>query len=156
MSPWAIIWTYWGLLGVIAATITFKGSAPMRRTIWTIAIVCALQFVIGTWVLQTDSVAHAVVMFCIDALACWNIVRQPAALWQSLVGSSFVIQLGMHIGRLAANNPDMNFYWNGLSVMAFCQLFLVGGWWLDERGLFRRRRPRHSPAFEAHRKGMDG
>src|SRR5690349_15121158 len=137
-SQWLLIWIYWGLLLVFTATVTVKGNFPMRRTVWTIALVCALQFVIGTWVLSTASVAHAIVMFAIDALACWNIVRQPAALWQSLIGSAFVIQLGMHIGRLAANNPDMNFYWNGLSFMAFAQLVLVGGWWLDGRGLFHR------------------
>lgn len=153
---WGIIWTYWGLLGVLTFMVTFSGTNPMRRTIWTIALVCAVQFAIGSWVFQTDSVPHAIAMFCIDLIAGWIIVRQPAAIWQALVGSSFVIQLGMHIGRLAANNPDMNFYFNGLSVMAFCQLALVGGWWIDERHLFRRRRPRHSPAYQAHREGVDG
>lgn len=153
---WALIWIYWGLLLVMTAGVTVKGSGPMRRTVWTIAIVCVAQFIVAQWVVNPQSVSHAVFMFCVDALACRVITWQPAGKWQSLIGFSYIIQLGMHIGRLAANNPDMNFYWNGLTIMAFLQIILVGGWWASERGLFRNRRRRHPPAYEAHREGVDG
>jgi hypothetical protein len=155
MSPWVVIWTYWGALAVMTLGLTVKGPPPMRRTIWTLLAVCVIQFLFATYVAGTETEAHAIFMFGVDALAAFNILRHPAAKWQSLIGAAFVLQLGMHIGRLAANNPDMNFYFAGLSVTAFVQLFLVGGWWLDERGLLPRRLGRYLPAFARRREGVE-
>lgn len=155
MSAWAIIWTYWGILAVMGVAITFRGSAPMRRTILTLVAVCVFQLFFASYIAAPQTEAHAIAMFCVDALAGYIILRHPAAKWQSLIGATFVLQLGMHIGRLAANNPDMNFYFVGLSVTAFLQLVLVGGWWLDDRGLLPRRLGRYLPAFARRRESLE-
>lgn len=155
MTPeWLAIWIYWGLLLVMTVVVTIRGSGPMRRTIWTIAIVCALQFVFASYILPTDSVTHAIFMLCADALACFVITWHPAGKWQSVIGLSYILQIGAHVGRLAANNPDMSFYWWGLSLLAYVQLIFVGGWWIAEFYLPSRRRKSDLRPAEARREGV--
>ena len=153
MSAWGVIWTYWAILFVMTVVVTVKGSWPMRRTVWTIAFVCALQFVIGRWFLDPASKEHALAMIAVDTLACIMVTIPPVSTWQKAVGLTFILQIGGHFGRLAANNPDMSFYWWGLSVLAFVQLIFVGGWWAGERDLSRHRSDPDLLPAQARREG---
>jgi hypothetical protein len=80
------------------------------------------------------SPTYAIAMMVVDALAAWVILWHPAGKVQSLIGLTFLLQIGVHTGRILNGvNADLFNYWLGLSLLAFLQLGLVGGWWLYER-----------------------
>lgn len=136
-------------LAALTTGIILKGTGPMRRTIATVflSLLAGLYFA-SLW----PGVSWAIAMIVIDTLACIAITWHPAGKWQSLIGLSYILQIGVHIGRIAAQNPDIVSYWWGLSILAFVQLLLIGGWWLyDGLGFhFRRSDPDSRPHPSRH------
>lgn len=132
----------------------------MRRTILTIAGVYILQlFVLAPllWPHWSWSLAVA----GLDALACVIVTWKPAGKWQSVIGLSFLLQIGIHAGRLIAEintgGSNMDSYFWGLSGLAFLQLLLLGGWFGDT---YRRSRhfgfrSRHPRPAAAHLESVD-
>lgn len=122
-----LYWAYWGMLGVLTAYAAVRGSVPMLRTSLVLCAVFLAQLGIGQLV-SPETIAHALIMFVVDTAACVAITLRPAGKWQSLIGLSFILQLGTHVGRIIPAHPDMNGYFDRLTVLAFMQLFLLGGW----------------------------
>ncbi len=122
----------------------------MKRTVLTIlAVMLAAWGFSGLW----PTVAYAWAMIGIDALATIAICLHPAGRWQSAVGLSYVIQVGIHFGRIIlGDNCDMDAYYWGLSVSAIVQLMLLGGWGIYEYLAPRlgRRRGHSASAHSAH------
>ncbi len=155
MSPWVINWTYWGLLFVLAVFYAVKGSAPMRRTAITIVLVAMLEFVFAKHIAQSETLEHAWFMLLVDCLACIVITVRPAGKWQSVIGLSYIFQIGAHAGRIIAANPDINVYGNGLTLLAFMQLALLGGWIASDRpGLLSRGGDHRPLSPEARQEGV--
>jgi hypothetical protein len=148
-------YAYWTLLGALMLCIMSRGSAPMKRTILTLAAVLAVSFVL-TEALVWPSEEWALVMMGIDAIAATVILFHPAGKAQSAIGLTFLLQIGVHAGRvLNGSQADLNLYWWGLSILAFLQLAIIGGWWVHER-LSRRGAVHRGGAAPdpAYRKGV--
>ncbi len=152
---WAAILTYWGLLLALTCVVSVKGGGPMLRTVLTLLGVGLIQLAVAQFV-SPETDAHVWIMLAVDSTACAIITLRPAGQWQSLIGLSYILQIGTHIGRLVANNPDMYFYWTGLTVCAYLQLVLLGGWWISGRisHLGWRRSP-DPVASQARHKGVE-
>lgn len=129
-------------IALIALTslVILNGSGAMRRTIITVfGVMVAAWFLRGSW----PSVEYSLAMIAVDSAALAVITWHPAGRWQSIIGLSYVLQVSVHIGRIASGeNADINsFYW-GLSAIAILQLLLLWGWWINgrvDRHRFRRR-----------------
>lgn len=117
-------------LAALTTGILLKGTGPMRRTICTVfAVMMAAWLLAPYW----PSVFYSLAMISIDALACLVITWHPAGRWQSVVGLSYILQIGVHIGRIFnGENADITSFWWGLSLLAVLQMILVGGWWLHD------------------------
>jgi len=139
-------------LAALTTGILLKGSWPMRRTICTVfAVMLAAWLLSGLW----PTVPYSLAMIAVDAAACVIITWHPAGKWQSVVGLSYILQIGVHLGRVAnGDNADMDALWWGLSILALLQMFLVGGWWINGLDLPRRWRNSHPRAAKARRSGV--
>jgi hypothetical protein len=115
-------------LAALTAYALLLGTGPMKRTAATIfAVMLVAWFLADAW----PGVNYSLAMILIDALACFIITLHPAGRWQSMIGLTYILQIGVHVGRIArGENADINtFYW-GLSLLAILQLLLLGGWML--------------------------
>lgn len=126
----------------------------MRRTILTILVVGVAAWCLrGLW----PSKEYAMAMIAVDSAALLAITWRPAGKWQALAGLSFILQIATHIGRIAAENPDIKSYWLGLSIGAFIQLLLVGGWWRHDQYLRHRIRGlAHTAVADSRNSGVAG
>lgn len=116
----------------------------MRRAVAVIAIVAVAPMPLGP---MWPEIPYAFAMIGVDTAALLAITWNPAGKWQSIVGGSYLIQIGIHIGRIfSAEKADINSYWWGLSIVAILQLLLIGGWWLNERVTRHRFRGVADPA----------
>lgn len=141
-------------LAALTTGILLSGSAQMKRTIITVfAVMIAAWFLRGYW----PGVDYAVMMIGVDAIACIVITWHPAGRWQSVVGLSYVMQIIVHLARIIrGDNVDFDLYWWGLSLLAFLQLFLIGGWWVHGKLVGRRRRNAPRPVSNlAHSKSVE-
>lgn len=131
----ALRWVYSGLLGVLTVYILWRGSGPMKRTLATMGTIYLAQLALAPSLWPSLWWTGAVA--AMDVIGCVIVTWHPAGRWQSIIGLSFLMQFGMHMGRIIAelNNkiPDMNIYGWGLMLLAFLQLILVGGWYGDYR-----------------------
>lgn len=137
-------------LYALTLLILFTGDGRMKRTVLTIlAVMLAAWGLVGLW----PTVPYAWAMIGVDSLACVAICLHPAGKWQSAVGFSYVIQVGIHIGRIIlGDSTDMFAYWLGLSVSAIVQLMLLGGWVIHDRLIRRLNGSDHYPASSDSRK----
>lgn len=144
------IYAYIALLGSLVLLANGR-EAPMKRTVITLAVVCVLSYSF-TLLLWNDWKLSAF-MVCVDALACKAITWKPAGKWQAVIGASFLIQIGAHLGRIGAelSNPAFNpdFFWWTTTIMAYAQLGLVAGWRFHEN--ISRRFNRGADHSLAHR-----
>lgn len=146
---------YWIVLGALTLCVTFKGSVPMKRTTFAVLAVGVASLVLAK-LLAWPSDDYGFAMMGADLLAAVVILWRPAGKVQALIGLTFLLQIGVHTGKmLNGENADYYYYWLLLSVLAILQLSLIGGWWLYERVTWERpvhsRRPRIG---SAHRKGV--
>lgn len=131
-------YAYWALLGALSLLTLFKGSAQMKRTALALLAVLAISFFLNAW-LVWPSENWALAMLAVDAIAATVILFHPAGKAQSLIGLTFLLQMGVHAGRVMnGDQADLTLYWWMLSIAAFAQLFIAGGWWLYERFPWRR------------------
>jgi hypothetical protein len=125
----------------------------MKRTIYVLLGNCVLSYAFSWWV--DDGVYLAWFMIAVDAVSAWIITWRPAAKWQAVIGLTYVIQIASHIGRLAANNPDLEAYGWGLTVVSFAQLLLVAGWWGHAKlSRHHGRGSDYTVAAKAHRQSL--
>lgn len=106
----------------------------MRRTAWILVADMALGYLYsftlgGGW-------DYSLFMIFVNALACVFITREPAGKWQSLIGWSFILQIGTDVGRVASeiNSGPSNIwfvYWVTVA-LAYVQLLLLIGWGLSD------------------------
>lgn len=80
---------------------------------------------------------YSAYMIGVNALACRMIVKHPAARWQSIIGYSMLVQIGVDGGNVAAQlyygtSDAFLVYWL-TTILAFAQLAMIGGWLLDGR-----------------------
>lgn len=153
-----ISFAYAAALGALFLWLTLRGNSQMKRTIWTLGILYTLQLtlVARLW----PGVEWSWVMLGLDFVAGVIVLLRPAGKWQSVIGLSFLLQIGLHAGRaLNGAFADLPLYWWGLTGLAFVQLFLVAGWWVHERfynGHNGHRGGAHIAGASApHRKGME-
>lgn len=138
----------------------------MKRTAITLVVVCLVSMLLAgfrlgmlaEWPALMDwtGTTYAITMMLVDAIAAAVILIRPSGKAQALIGVTLVCQMGFYAGRLLnGSNSNINHLWWGLSVLAFAQLVLVGGWWLYERVDWRRpfRGVRPAPVA-SHRKGV--
>lgn len=153
---------YWIALGALMLCITFRGSGPMKRTAYTLLAVGMIGYLLAeqavfpqlAWPTET----YAILMMIVDAIGATIILIHPAGKVQSIIGLTFLLQIGVHAGRVFnGQSADLNNYWWGLSLLAVLQLVLTGGWWVNEQLSRSRAVHRDSPlASPAHRKGVGG
>lgn len=69
---------------------------------------------------------------CIDTGAAAAILWHPAGRWQAVLGVTYCVQIAMHLGYgvvlLLQQTPDPMAYYHWLTVIAFAQLVVLGGW----------------------------
>lgn len=128
----------------------------MKRTLYTL-VACGLISLWFAGLLAWPSIEYAMGMMAVDAVAATIVLFNPAGRAQSLIGLTFLLQCGVHAGRIMnGNNADIDNYWAGLSILAFLQLFIAGGWWLHEYVYRRRHVHRDSPVpAPSHIEGME-
>ncbi len=141
-------------LAALTTGILLLGSAQMKRTVLTVFTVLVAAWLLrGYW----PGTEYAAMMIGVDALACIAITWHPAGRWQSVVGLSYVMQIIVHIARIIRGaDVDFDLYWWALSLLAFLQLFLIGGWWAHGKFVGRRRRNSPRPISNlAHSQSME-
>lgn len=146
---------YWIALGALTLCVMLKGSVPMKRTILAVLGVGLASLALAR-VLVWPSDVYGFAMMGLDLIAAIVILWRPAGKVQALIGLTFLLQIGVHTGKLL-NGDDANlyYYWLLLSVLALLQLALIGGWWFHERLTWERPVHRSRPAARpAHRKGV--
>jgi len=144
---------YWIALAALTTCVLLKGSGPMKRTVATIFAVMLIQWAIDGW---WPSVEWAAMMIAVDTLACVIITWHPAGRWQAITGLSYILQIGVHLGRIFnGDNADVISYWWGLSTLAILQLLLLGGWWLHGLGLHFGRGGSNKAVAQARNPGVD-
>jgi hypothetical protein len=140
-------------LAALTTGIFLKGTGPMKRTIAAVfgSMVAGLAFS-GLW----PGEGWSALMIAFDALACIVITWHPAGRWQSVIGLSYILQIGVHIGRIAnGDSADLVSYWWGLALLAVLQLLLIGGWWItDVFGFHLGRRNSRSAAAPPRHPGV--
>lgn len=147
---------YLGLLGALSLW-TLAKEEPMRRTVWTLIAVAIAAYGF-TWITNSTGADYSLFMLAVNGAACWNITRQPAAGWQSVVGMSFVLQIATDVTTIARESffgpIDMNYPALVTTVLAFVQLLCVAGWGVHDR--VRRHYRRFGPnpvAYSAYPSG---
>ncbi len=117
-------------LYALVPLILLTGEGRMKRTVLIILAVMGAAYLLrGMW----PSAPYAWSMIAVDFAALVGICMRPAGKWQSVIGLTYAMQMSVHFGRIiVGDNTDMNAYWWGLSVVAFLQLFLLGGWWTKD------------------------
>lgn len=138
---------YWTILLALCV-----GAAIFRPPV----IIRALGAILGCGVaslslaplLVWPSDNYAFAMMAVDVVAGIIILRPPPSLGGAVIGATYLTQIGLHAGRIIHGSGDMSSYYLGLSFMAFVQLAVVAGWWLDE-GIVRRRIVRRKRALAA-------
>lgn len=127
----------------------------MFRTVIALCVVLGVSLFLASemdWV----SKPYAVAMAIVDTLAAVAVLIRPAGKAQAMIGLTFLLQVMAYIARIVTANPDFDIYWWELSLLAFLQLTILGGWWLHELADRSRAVPWFSRvAHSAHRKGMD-
>ena len=143
-------------LGALVLGLMLRGTGPMKRTIITILAVYVVGYVGGIWLWPSEWWAG--LMMAVDTIACIVVTIRPAGKWQSVIGLSFIFQIAVHAGRIFNGaEADINAYWTGLSILAFMQLFLAGGWLAHDRGYLSwiDRRNDRAAAAAAREKGVE-
>jgi hypothetical protein len=139
MMFWYIGLAYIALLCALVFA-TFRRGEPMRRTVLTLFAVMLTAYAYSFGVPKAIQEAHAwgysLFMIGVNAIACLAIVRHPATKWQSVIGWSLILQIGTDAGNVAAQlyygASDVVYVYWATTGLAYAQLFLVGGWLLDE------------------------
>lgn len=134
MMLWYIGYAYIGLLCALTLLVNRSGE-PMRRTAWILVADMAFGYLYsfsfgGGW-------DYSLFMILTNSIACVLITWQPAGRWQSLIGWSFILQIGTDVGRVASEinsgSTDMMFVYWVTTALAYIQLVLLMGWAIDER-----------------------
>lgn len=124
---------YWIALVALTLCVLLRGTGPMKRTVITIFAVMGVQWMLSGW---WPSVEWAAMMLTADVFACIIITWHPAGKWQAITGLSYILQIGVHLGRIFnGDSADVTSYWWALSLLALLQVLLLGGWWLHGLGL---------------------
>lgn len=152
---WAIGYAYIGLLCALTLMVNRRGE-PMRRTAWILVADMAFGYLYsfafgGGW-------DYSLYMILVNALACILITWNPAGRWQSVIGCLFILQIGTDTGRVASDfyfgASDMwAVYWM-TTALAYVQLALLGGWWIDERTGYLSRFVHNLSAYQARHSGL--
>lgn len=144
---WTIGYAYIALLCALALLANRRGE-PMRRTAWILVADMVFGYLYsfsfgGGW-------DYSLFMILVNALACVLITWEPAGRWQSLIGWSFILQIGTDTGRVASeinSGPtDIMFVYWVTTALAYVQLLLLMGWWVDERAGYSSRIGANLPA----------
>lgn len=150
--------TYAILLGLSLIVASWSRGAVLRCT-----LAVAANWIVGMLVSHAGWVDAWPVNIVIDVLTAWVILRNPAGRWQSILGVSFCAQIAMHVGYganiILFSHGDMVGYYNALTVVAFLQLAVTGGWNGDlwrVRAYRRRGLHSHAAASGAPRLGFPG
>lgn len=127
----------------------------MFRTALALCAVLAMSLFIHR-LFPFPSESYCVYMMVVDLIAAAVILIHPAGKMQSLIGLSFLLQIGFYAGRLAnGDQADLDLFWWGLSVLALLQLALLAGWWFYERVPWSRLvRSRGENPHPAHRESL--
>lgn len=124
-------------LGALVLLLLVKGNAPMKRTALTLAAVYCIQ--LGLAGLMWPAPEWSLAMIGVDAFGAFLIGMPPTRPLQRLTAYVFLPQMMFHLARyLLGADANMDHYFWGLTVIAFAQLFLAGGWWFNDRYLRHR------------------
>lgn len=160
----ALQYGYWFLLGALvlltayrAYITTFRGSLPMIRTVAAMLAVGLLSLALaygGNWVGED----YALAMMAADGVAAGIVLIHPAGRAQSVIGLTFLLQMGVYLARLFSGSSfDPDVYWWLLTVLAMLQLLVAGGWIASEHFAWRAAVPgRRIDPDPAYRKGVGG
>lgn len=138
---WLIGYAYIGLLCALTLIVSRRGE-PMSRTAWILVADMVLGYLYsftlgGGW-------DYSAFMIFVNALACVFITWEPAGKWQSLIGWSFILQIGTDLGRVASEintgHSDMMFVYWVTTGLAYVQLLLLMGWGLSNGRFVHYRR----------------
>lgn len=152
---WLIGYAYIGLLCALTLMVNRRGE-PMRRTAWILvadmALGYAYSFILGGgW-------DYSLFMILVNSLACIFVLWEPAGRWQSLIGWSFILQIGTDVGRVASevnSGPiDIMFVYWATTGLAYIQLLLLMAWWIDERSGYSSRLGTDLPARQTRGAGV--
>lgn len=137
-------------LYALCVLILFTGEGRMKRTALVILAVMWVAAWLGPF---WPSEQYAWSMIGVNSAALVAICWQPAGMWQSIIGLTYIMQVTVHFGRIfLGDNADINGYWWGLSLTALLQLGLLGWWW--GRGHFAYRRGHDQAASHSGTEGM--
>lgn len=147
---------YWLALGALTLIVMIRGPRPMKRTALTLVANCILSLLFA-WKMQwAASETYSLAMMAIDALSAIVVLIKPAGKAQSMIGLTFLLQITVYFSRLLTAEPNVDYFWWQLSVLAFLQLAILGGWWIHELGVRWRAVPWFgSLAHSSHRESME-
>lgn len=146
---------YWIALCALVLVISVKGCWQMKRSVYALFLVGVVSLILASLMDWTTS-PYGLAMMGVDFVAALVILWRPAGKFQSLLGITLVVQMGIHAGKLLRGaDTNFDYYYLALSVLAILQLVLVGGWWLHERLTWSSGLPdRSENIVPAHRKGV--
>lgn len=129
------------------------------------ALLRCLGAVLAVWVAGvaysafTGDFTHWAENIVIDGIAARMILRHPAGKMQAALGGTYAVQVAMHVAYGARETwtiADPIAYYDMLTIVAYAQLAILGGWALGTWGQFViDRLRRHRPAMD-HREGVGG
>lgn len=104
-----------------------------RGALWRCAAVIAVNWVLGTaFVTLTANYDPWEYNMFIDSVAMAVVLRHPAWRAQAAIGLLYIVQICCHIaygGRELLGYPnDAIFYYDALTIIAWAQLLVLGGW----------------------------
>lgn len=107
----------------------------------------------------TGDFTHWAANIVIDGIAARMILRHPAGKMQAALGGTYAVQVAMHVAYGAREMwtiADPVAYYDMLTIVAYAQLAILGGWALGTWGQFVTDRLRHHHTALDHRKGASG
>lgn len=129
-----LIWGYRLILLALLVIVTRKGTVPMLRTALTMAAIYVIQFVAAEpWGLALwPGLQWSGLVAALDIAGLLIVTLRPHGNWQIVIGGTFLLQFGCHAARIASElntgYADLDLYWWGLTLLAYMQLGLFGGW----------------------------
>lgn len=136
------------------------------EVLWRVAGVVLANWCAGTvFIWQTRNFDPWEFNLFIDSLAMMVVLWHPAGKAQVLLGLLYIGQICLHIvygsRELLSYPNDILFYYNALTVIAWAQLLVLGGWASGIGGAIvdvgrwaMGRAPRRKSHLRAYRKGL--
>lgn len=145
-----------GVAALCAVAWVHTRSGALYRCLFAVVAVWVAGYLFGA---ATNDYTHWAVNIAIDGIAARFILRHPAGKMQAALGGTYAVQVAMHVAYGARETwtvADPVAYYDMLTIVAYAQLAILGGWALGIWGQFAAARLRHRDPALDRREGVGG